>query len=125
MKALARLLKIPLYAANGIMERLWHATAEYALNGGIGIMANDEIADHCATLTDFDPDEFVTALIRARFLDELPLPDRLGVHDWSEHADYYTHRKIARRRQFFADGNAPKLTRLYDREREELEEFYG
>ena len=43
---------------------------------------------------------------------------RLVIHDWADHADDAVQMRLARRRQFFACGRAPKLTKLTGLERQ-------
>jgi hypothetical protein len=125
MKVLARLLKIPLPYANGLALRLWAKTAAFKPDGAIGECSNVEIAEHLAVPIDFDPDALVDALIQARFIDKVESPKRLIVHDWADHCNDFTHKKLARKLAFFADGQAPRLTRLLASERAKAEAFYA
>lgn len=78
VKRLARRIKAPLWAARGLMESIWHATAVHHPRGDIGKWSNESIAD--AVDWDDDPDDLITALIGAGLLDECPV-HRLVVHD--------------------------------------------
>jgi hypothetical protein len=123
MKKLRRLLKIPLPYANGIMERLWNFTGRYEPDGGIGRKSDDEICEACAMPDETDSAEFIGALIAAGFLDVMD-SCRLFVHDWPQHCTHYIHNRIARKKAFFANGEAPSLKRLGPRYRSEIESFY-
>jgi len=121
-RALARRLKIRLHAAVGLLEMLWHFTADYAPEGDVGRYSNADIANK----VDWDhkrADMLIVALLAEQWLDEDPVY-RLVVHNWSEHADDYVHRKLARALRFFSDGSAPKAARLGKDERTQIEEWY-
>lgn len=118
---LCRLLSVPRYSAIGIVESLWHFTAKHATAGDVGKWSNDEIA--VAIGWDGEPDGLIVALVEARFLDEIDGP-RLIVHDWPVHCEDGIHNALARRGEFFANGEAPRLTRLSKNEREQIESLY-
>lgn len=123
LKKLGRRLNIPHYAAVGIMELVWHLCARETPRGDIGRLANEDIAQ----AVDWRCDEnlLVAELVNARLLDASD-EHRLIVHDWPDHADQAVHAKVARARQFFANGQAPRLYGcLYKTERAELEAFYA
>src|ERR1017187_5590503 len=89
MKDLARRCGVPApYAlpwANGVMERLWHYTAKYCVQGNIGKVPNEEIAEICCwpirrALV------LVEALLASGWFDRSE-KYRLLIHDWSDHAD--------------------------------------
>jgi hypothetical protein len=124
MKRLARLLKIPLPYANGIMERLWHHAGKYLPDGGIGRLSDEDITEACGMPVEADCSHVVACLIDAGFLDPMP-SCRLFIHDWPEHCTHYTHNKIARQRLYFANGEAPSLRRLDHRYKAETELFYS
>ena len=124
-KILARLLKIPLPYANGIMERLWLKAGQYRPDGAVGRWSNVEIAEYCGMPIEFDPDALVAAMIESRFLDREDGPTRLLVHDWPEHCTHFIHNKLARKSAYFANGSPPSLKRLDHRYKAEAELFYG
>jgi hypothetical protein len=124
-KILARLLKIPLPYANGIMERLWLKAGQYRPDGAVGRWSNVEIAEYCGMPIEFDPDALVAAMIESRFLDREDGPTRLLVHDWPEHCTHFIHNKLARKSAYFANGSPPSLKRLDHRYKAEAEAFYG
>jgi hypothetical protein len=119
-KALARKLAVPQYAAIGILESLWHFTAQYAPNGAIGRFSNSDIAD----AIDFDDgDKLIQALIECCWLDEHET-HRLLIHDWHEHADDAVQMRLARQIDHFANGSRPRTARLGSKEREKIEQEY-
>lgn len=122
MHRLARRLRVSLAEAVGTMELLWHWVAEYLPRGDIGRSEDWEIAS--AVHWTKDPEELVRALVEEHWLDEHPTC-RLVVHDWPEHCEENVHTKLARARDFFADGSKPRLGKLGGAERTSAEEFYG
>jgi hypothetical protein len=122
MRRLCIYLDIPLWQAVGLLETLWLLTARETPTGAIGRLTNEDIAvglDYRG-----NADAMVDALVRAKWLDESP-EYRLVVHDWFDHSDDTTHAKLARARQFFADGRAPKFTKLTRSEREAADVWYA
>jgi hypothetical protein len=93
LKKLARKLNIPIYAAVGLLECLWHLTAREAPRGDIGRLCDEDI---CVGL-DWDGDEaaLIAALVEARWLDRSDV-HRLIVHDWHDHADDATKKLVSR-----------------------------
>lgn len=92
-RRLARLLGIPQPCALGVMESLWHVTAEQAPDGAIGRLSNRDIADEI--FWEGEPEALIAALIEAGWVDECPR-HRLVIHDWPEHADQTVKRKLER-----------------------------
>lgn len=116
MLKLARVLRVPRYAAVGLMETLWHYTAEFVPAGDIGRLDDQDIA----TALGWDPDDaarLVGALVESRWLDEHPA-HRLVVHAWAEHCESGVHRTLAKRVELFADGSLPSLSKLEEKDRE-------
>lgn len=122
MHRLARCLRVSLAEAVGTMELLWHWVAEYLPRGDVGKSENWEIA--AAVHWKGDPDELIAALVAEHWLDESPTC-RLMVHDWSEHCEESVHTRLARSREYFADGSRPRLGKLGGAERESAENFYS
>ena len=90
---------IPRYAAVGLLEMLWHFTAEFALDGGIG---KHDDATICEALHwNDDSTILIDALVDAKWLDRCKC-HRLRVHDWPNHADQTVQRVLAKRKQAFA-----------------------
>lgn len=122
MHRLARRLGVSLAEAVGTMELLWHWVADYLPRGDVGRSENWEIA--AAVHWKREPDELVSALVEEHWLDESSTC-RLVVHDWSEHCEESVHTRLARSRDFFADGSRPRLGKLGGAERESAEIFYS
>jgi hypothetical protein len=122
-KRLARALKVKLYAAVGILEMLWHYTAEYYPAGDIGRATDEDIAE--AVCWDKDSDALIRALQDGGWVDGLTTEHRLIVHDWPHHAEDAVHLRLARAQKYFADGSAPKYTRLSGDERKRADAFFG
>lgn len=109
MDRLATILDIHHLLAVGIMERIWHWTADFAQQGNIGKATNAEIA--AGIRWDMDPDALINGLVEAEWLD-LSEPHRLLVHDWPQHCEKSVHYYLAYHRLTFADGTAPDLSKF-------------
>lgn len=96
---LSELLNLPEYAAAGLLEMMWHFTAEFALDGAIGKHSDGAIAK--ALCWDRASTELVEALVCSGWLDRCEC-HRLRVHDWKDHADQTVQRVLAKRNQEFA-----------------------
>lgn len=94
-------LGLPLYAAVGILELLWHWTARFARRGDVGRYPDSLIARGVGW--DREPSELVQALIRTGWLDENP-EHRLVVHDWNRHADEATKKALENAGERFVGG---------------------
>jgi hypothetical protein len=79
----------------GLLEALWHVTAQDAPAGNIGRLPNRAIVMQMHA-NEFDPDRLIAALCKSGHLDSDPV-HRLVVHDWDKHADHNTKRKVERR----------------------------
>lgn len=121
VKKIARILEISISHAVGILEVLWHFTAKYAIAGDVGRFDDEEIAD--AVYWEGDAKKLVEALVDATWLDKSET-HRLVIHDWFDHADDTVHLMLARRNEFFASGERPKIKRLSTKEREAIERKY-
>lgn len=99
-KRLYMALKVPEYAAAGLLEMLWHLTAKEAPAGNIGKLDDEDIA--LGVGWDGEPQALIDALVSAKWLRRHAV-HRLVVHDWSEHADDATKKLIARKGLVFAD----------------------
>src|SRR5574343_1463671 len=106
--ALAAHLNVPIYAAVGLLEMLWHFTAQSARQGDVGKWPDGAIAAACRW--DRDPAEFVEGLVAAGFLDRSP-EYRLVVHDWHDHADKSVRQALARFGQGFVTGGSRNVSR--------------
>jgi len=116
-RTLAESLGISPAHALGLLESLWHTTAEDAPNGNIGRLSNKAIA--MQMFTDIDPDRLIAALVSSGHLDEHP-EHRLVTHDWDKHADDAVNMRLARAGQLFANGSQPSTKRLSKHERATL-----
>jgi len=95
---LAEQLKVPVYSAVGILELLWHFTAEFAHSGDIGRFSDAAIAK--AMCWDGDSTVLVSCLHYAGWLDACEC-HRFRVHDWPDHADQTVQRVLSKRNQGF------------------------
>lgn len=91
MRALAVALKIGVPCAVGTMEMLWHYVATVAPRGDIGVVTDKEIA--AAVCWDKKPKILIDALVAVCWLDRDD-KSRLIVHDWPDHADNATRKKL-------------------------------
>jgi len=105
-RRLAKALGIPVPCALGVLEALWHVTAEQQPDGGIGRMSNQDIADEM--FYDGDADELILTLESSGWIDAR---EDCGycVHDWHEHADSYVHAFLAKRTLLFVTGQFPDI----------------
>lgn len=113
---------MPRWQVRGLLDSLWQFTATNCPRGDIGKYSDAEIALGIDWRD--DPAQLVQMLVETRWIDAHD-EYRLVVHDWSEHCEDTVHRAMARAKLYFADGSAPKLTRLERHEREEAERFYA
>lgn len=95
---LSALLEIPRYSAVGLLELLWHFTAEFALAGDVGRFSDDAIAQ--ALCWDDASTKLIDALVQSGWLDRCEC-HRLRVHDWNDHADQTVQRVLSKRNQGF------------------------
>ena len=122
-RALASHLKIERFAAVGLGELLWHATADQAPQGDIGRLTDDHIAELLYWPVE-DAKRLVKALVKVKLLDR-STKHRLVVHDWSDHCGDETHRYLGRKCARFSDGSAPKLSKLTSGERAKAAAAYA
>jgi hypothetical protein len=118
---LMRALGCSYQEAIGVLELLWHFTAEFAPAGDIGRWTNAQIAE--GIQWSGDADRLVEALVSVRWLEEA-VPDRLRVHDWYSHADEIVHHGLARAGRRFVTGEVPRLERFPKYQRLRLLEHY-
>jgi hypothetical protein len=111
----------PESVAVGIMEKLWQWSAKYCPAGDVGRFSNARIAS--AVGWRGDADGLVDALVRIGWCD-LDEEGRPILHHWSEHCEDAVHARLARKREYFADGTAPKLTKLEAGEKQEAKRHY-
>lgn len=122
MARLAELLGEEICTARGIMESIWHMTAELAPRGNIGKFSNEEILAALHWKNKRNPitaDQLIESLLSVRFLD--PHPDhRLVCHDWHQHCDDYVHMRLANDTLVFCNGTIPRLRRFAKEKRPEI-----
>ncbi len=103
MLALCDRLNLPSYSAVGLLELLWHFTSEFAPRGDIGKHTNESIARACGWRGSVD--KLIEALVETRWIDESS-EYRLVVHDWADHADDATRKRLLRAKQLFIEQTA-------------------
>jgi hypothetical protein len=111
---LAARLKLKRWGAVGLLELLWHATAQYAHAGDIGRFTDDAIAKMLCY--DDASTKLVSALVATGWVDRCAC-HRLRIHDWPDHADQTVERVLAKRGQAFIqcyDDASTKLAGSYD-----------
>lgn len=112
-RRLASALGIDQCRALGILESLWHVCAENQADGGIGRMADQDIADEM--YYGGDAGELIKALMKSGWLDAVENTverGRLFVHDWHEHADDSVNAKLIQWTKCYANGEPPRLRKL-------------
>jgi len=95
---LMELAKVDRAKAVGWLELLWHATAEFAPRGDIGKCSERWIEAQLDWRG--RPGKLLDYLVRAGWLDRCEV-NKLVVHDWQEHSDESTHRRLQRAGQCF------------------------
>ena len=90
----SRLLKVSISHAVGILEMLWHHTAEFCPQGDIGRFTDRQIAT--AVGWQGDPSRLVGVLVGVALVDPCCTAHRLVIHGWVDHADTYTLKKLKR-----------------------------
>lgn len=98
MLDLAARLKCNRAAAIGYVQLLIDWVADYAIQGDVGKWPNGAIAMGCDWQG--DPDEFVSALVEARWLKEDD-SCRLYLNDWPDHAERWVKLKMGKTNQRF------------------------
>jgi hypothetical protein len=91
--ALAEALGVRRVHAVGLLELLFHFTAQYAPAGDVGRYTDKRIAaalDWCGSVS-----KLIDSLVDSRWLDRHPVA-RLVLHDWADHADRTTLQKLNR-----------------------------
>ncbi|MEW6234729.1 MAG: hypothetical protein AB1656_05020 [Candidatus Omnitrophota bacterium] len=97
-KRLAKILGIQRCHAIGILEALWHFTAQHAIQGNVGRWSNEEIAE--GVYWEGDSDTLLNALLKSGFVDPHPT-HRLIIHDWHDHADDSVRKTLKNRNLIF------------------------
>jgi hypothetical protein len=92
-KKFARTLGISKPAAVGHLMYLWWWALDYAQDGDLSKYDNDDIAD--AAEWEDDSDDFVNALVKSGFVDDLE--GVLAIHDWNDYAGKLMERRQAQK----------------------------
>ena len=108
---LADSLAVELYAAVGLLECLFHFTAQYARRGDIGRYSDKIIAQRC--FWNGEPEALVAALVKCRWIESHP-EHRLIVHDWHAHADNTVRTALKRNAEVFWNGEQPRRAKDED-----------
>ena len=117
-RKLATLLDIEVPCALGMVEALWHVTAEQAPAGNIGKLSNQDIAMEMFYTK--DANSLIEAFVEAGWIDANDT-HRLVTHDWSVFADDATDLRVARNHGgHYADGKPARMKRLSKQERAEI-----
>lgn len=117
---LMHLLKIDRCTAIGILEGMWHYTAEWTPTG---LLSKFNVATMVSWIdAPVEPDDLIEALLAAQFLERIPAG--LYIHDWHIHATDAVHRKLAITVSHFANGTRPSLTSLPISRRSDIEEQF-
>jgi hypothetical protein len=90
--------------AVGLLESLWHATITNALEGNIGKLTDEDIAEELGWLG--DASLLVDALVQAGWLDRCST-HRLVIHDWHDHAPDFVKGNLIRHNKEFAIATCP------------------
>ena len=98
-RALSKALGVPRCTAVGLLELLWHATAQLTPRGDIGRLEDDHIAEElflesCSRV-------LIEALVKVGWLDRCNR-HRLLDHVWNDHCHQTVHRNRAVRETDFA-----------------------
>jgi hypothetical protein len=107
--------------AVGLMEVFWQWVAQHRPNGDLSELEPEVITG--AICHPDDPERFWHTLVEVRWIDACE-GGAFIVHDWNEHADDTIHVHLARKKQWFANGAAPKTVRLAKAEREVIDAYY-
>ena len=92
-------LNIEVPHAIGILELLWAFAREYTPAGDVGKYPDSALARACHWRK--KPADLIDALIEARWLDRSD-KFRILIHDWPDHCDDYTRKKLKRGSKMFA-----------------------
>jgi len=102
VRALMRALGLPRYSVVGLLELLWHFTAQYTPRGNIGRYSDVDIAEALGWATEEkdaekkkDAEKLISALVETSWL-ERNSKHRLVIHDWPDHADQAVKKKLSR-----------------------------
>jgi hypothetical protein len=111
------------WEAMGLLMKLWRVTEENTPAGDIGRYTDSDIA-LAINWTRTSAEQLIATLVARHWLDELPGPGRLYVHDWHEHAEDRVQMRVARAGKLFAAGYVPKLVKFDREEKDQLTRLY-
>lgn len=104
--------------AVGLLEGLWHWTAQYRPDGDMTGVKPSQFAR--AVRYTGDANALWEAYIASGWIDRLEC-GCLVLHEWSEHSDDHVDNRLARSFTWYADGKMPRMRRLAKDEREKLQ----
>jgi len=96
--------------AVGTLEVLWEWTSRYAIQGNIGKWPDDVIAR--AIEWPFSGKELIYCLVKSKWLDNAPDPDRLVIHDIKDHASNCWRQNLEDAGLTWWDGSNPRKYKL-------------
>jgi hypothetical protein len=127
-KRLARALGVVPGVALGLLETIWHWTADFRKHGGLTVNDFEDALDSGGWLIMFSTRQVLDAMTSTEkecvWLD--PLTDgRYYVHDWHDHCEDSINRALARDFLRFANGKLPNLSKLTKEERVPIEKHFA
>jgi len=99
-------LGMPKTLAVGILESLWHWASKYAIQGDIGKWP-DAVIETALGWTG-EKGKLIELLIETGWVDSVPEPHRLVIHDVAEHADNTWRTALSRAGLTWWDGCDPR-----------------
>lgn len=88
---LARRLGVSIPAAIGHLQLLWWWAMDFAPDGSLAGFEAEEIA--LAVMWEGAPEDLLSGLVAARFVDEAPGGDGYAIHDWDDYAGRLIERR--------------------------------
>lgn len=120
-------LQWSLIRAFGLMTYFWAYARKHCRDGSVSRADVADMLFKGGEITSLSPERFLQVMhpTDCEDADEYRLLDRLDdgryyIHNWHLHAEDFVHRALARGGKLFANGEAPKTTRLTSKEREAL-----
>jgi hypothetical protein len=111
----------------GLIESLWHYTAQWHSHGRLTRLDLEEALDRSGGwLAMFKVEQLIEAMTHPdyRWLD--PLEDgSYYVHDWHEHCEDAVHAKLYRRLELFGNGSRPQPKKVDHKTRKELDKAWA
>lgn len=94
----------PETVAVGVLERLWHATIANAIQGNVGKLSDEDIAEAVGWLGNASC--LIDALVESRWLDRCEV-HRLVIHDWHLNAPNFVAGNLKKHGREFAIATCP------------------